>query len=356
MSQELPESPLVSVVVNNYNYARFLREAVDSALDQTYSNVEVVVVDDGSIDDSREVIANYGDKIIPVLKENGGQASALNAGFVASRGEIVVFLDADDVLLPDTVRRVVEAFQIRPDVAKVQYRMRLIDATGKPTGEFHPPGHLPMPSGDLRKYVMKFQLYTFSATSGSAYASSVLRQILPIPEARYRISADLYLFHLDAVFGPIVSLDEAGVLYRIHGTNNWFHSKDLTDLAYLRDMLLKTAHGRAEQERLFDALYSVDVRESMNLDFLRDRVISLKLDSPNHPFEERLSVLCLRGCTASIVDPLALLYSRVLYFLWFAIMFFAPKALAKSLAEMTSSHEKRGRLLNKLLPLLRRIR
>jgi glycosyltransferase involved in cell wall biosynthesis len=71
--------PLVSVIVNNYNYARFLPDAIDSALRQTYGHVEVIVVDDGSTDESRVVIASYGNRIRAVLKRNGGQGSAFNA-------------------------------------------------------------------------------------------------------------------------------------------------------------------------------------------------------------------------------------------------------------------------------------
>src|SRR4051812_12972155 len=93
--------PLVSIIVNNFNYARYLREAIDSALDQRYEPTEIIVVDDGSTDRSREIIASYGSSIIPVYKPNGGQASALNAGFAASRGDIIVFLDADDILFPE---------------------------------------------------------------------------------------------------------------------------------------------------------------------------------------------------------------------------------------------------------------
>jgi glycosyltransferase involved in cell wall biosynthesis len=69
--------PLVSVIINNYNYGRFLGEAIDSVLNQTYQRTETIVVDDGSTDNSREIIAGYGDRIIPVLKANGGQ----NSGF-----------------------------------------------------------------------------------------------------------------------------------------------------------------------------------------------------------------------------------------------------------------------------------
>src|SRR5208282_584801 len=93
--------PLVSIIVTNYNYARYLRAAIDSALAQTYPHVEVIVVDDGSTDESREVIESYEKRVLPVIKANGGHGSAVNAGFVVSRGEIVIFLDADDELLPE---------------------------------------------------------------------------------------------------------------------------------------------------------------------------------------------------------------------------------------------------------------
>src|SRR5258707_1575790 len=111
---------LASVIVNNYNYARFLREAIDSALDQTYRNTEVIVVDDGSTDGSREIIASYGDRIIPVLKENCGQNSALNAGFSLSLGDGILFLASDDVLFPNAVRTSIDAFS-QPDVVKVHW-------------------------------------------------------------------------------------------------------------------------------------------------------------------------------------------------------------------------------------------
>ena len=95
--------PLASVIVNNYNYGRFLPDAIDSALAQTYVPLEVIVVDDGSTDASRDIMSGYLPRIRPVLKPNGGQASALNAGFAASRGDVVLFLDADDILFQSAV-------------------------------------------------------------------------------------------------------------------------------------------------------------------------------------------------------------------------------------------------------------
>ncbi|MGL5078202.1 MAG: glycosyltransferase family 2 protein, partial [Waterburya sp.] len=102
----MTSSHLVSILINNYNYGNYLPFAIESAINQTYSNTEVIVVDDGSTDNSQEVINSYRDRdrrIIPILKNNNGQGSALNAGFAVSKGEIICLLDADDRWLPSKV-------------------------------------------------------------------------------------------------------------------------------------------------------------------------------------------------------------------------------------------------------------
>jgi glycosyltransferase involved in cell wall biosynthesis len=119
---------LVSIIINNFNYGRFLPAAINSALWQSHPLTEVIVVDDGSIDNSHEIIASYQDRVIPVLTDNGGQAAAFNAGFAKSTGDIVIFLDADDELRPHTAALVVEQFMQDPTLAKVQYRLAVIDA------------------------------------------------------------------------------------------------------------------------------------------------------------------------------------------------------------------------------------
>src|SRR5207248_7064015 len=99
----------------------------------TYARTEVIVVDDGSTDDSRAVMARYGDRIVPLLKENGGQGSAFNAGFRVSRGEIVIFLDSDDLLLPAAVETVVPRFR-DPRVTKAHWPLFAIDERGNRRG------------------------------------------------------------------------------------------------------------------------------------------------------------------------------------------------------------------------------
>jgi len=99
--------PLVSVIIDNYNYGKFLQEAVESVFRQSYPSIECIIVDDASTDDSRRVIQDIlrdHPKVITVLrKENGGQSSACQDGFDASSGQYVIFLDADDFLLPSAV-------------------------------------------------------------------------------------------------------------------------------------------------------------------------------------------------------------------------------------------------------------
>src|SRR5690349_17748203 len=106
--------PLVSIIITNYNYSNFLAQAIDSALGQRYHAVEIIVVDDGSTDNSRHVINCYGKRILPIFKENRGQGSAINAGFYQSHGDIVIFLDADDILLPDTVQLIADTYRKKP--------------------------------------------------------------------------------------------------------------------------------------------------------------------------------------------------------------------------------------------------
>jgi len=351
------ESPLVSIIISNYNYEHFLREAVDSALNQTYSNLEVIVVDDGSTDDSRKVIASYGDRIVPILKENGGQSSACNAGFRASKGEIAIFLDADDALLPDTVCRVVSAFRSRPGVAKVQYRHLLVDANGKPTGAIVP---LVMESGDLRQQLLELSGYSWPSTSGNAFTTEALHWIMPIPENVYRGIPDIYLCNLSAVLGEVISLEKPGVLRKVHGMNNYYDPTVLIDLNLVRKVLLAIDDIHMRMKHLFSNLYSVDTRNigPRDMFFLTRRMISLKLDPHNHPFQETLWELLLRGCVLSVTrpEPRLLRTKRWFYLWWFAAMFLAPRPLTWSLSEMlVRGREQRGWLFKKVVSLIRKI-
>jgi len=119
MSGESMHSPRVSVIVPTYNYARFLPRALDSVLAQTWRDYEIIVVDDGSTDDTPEVAKAYGERIHYLRKENGGAATARNTGILAARGELLAFLDADDAWVPEKLARQVEYLDRHPEFGMV---------------------------------------------------------------------------------------------------------------------------------------------------------------------------------------------------------------------------------------------
>lgn len=212
-------APLVSIVIDNFNYDRYLAASIDSALAQDHPEVEVIVADDGSTDGSHKVIAGYRDRLADVvLKQNGGQASALNAGFAVAGGEIVIFLDADDMLDPAAASAVVAAWS--PGCSKVQFRLTIVDSAGEASGSF-PDAGVTMPSGDVVPIVAAVGGYTSAVMSGNAYGRALLERIMPIPEQDFRISADGYLNALAPVYGPIVSIDRELGSYRRHDSNLW---------------------------------------------------------------------------------------------------------------------------------------
>src|SRR4051812_18740528 len=206
-----------SVVVNNFNYGRYVAAAIDSALAQTHPATEVIVVDDGSTDDSRDVIAGYGDRVRAVLKDNGGQGSAFNAGFAASTGEVVCFLDADDVLDTTAIARAAEALAL--GAAKAHWPLRVIDEHGRSNGALRPES--PLAAGDLRDHIAAngSESYTTVPTSGNAWARWALEHVLPLDGERYRLFADGYLCTLVPLYGPVVALDEPLGGYRVHTSN-----------------------------------------------------------------------------------------------------------------------------------------
>jgi glycosyltransferase involved in cell wall biosynthesis len=211
--------PRANIIISNFNYARFLGEAIDSALGQTWANSAVIVVDDGSTDDSREVLTRYGTDIITVLKPNGGQGSAYNAGWAASQSDLVCFLDADDTLFPNAMEVAVSLFE-DPAVVKVQWPLHIVDHHGNWHGEVSTKAS--PPEGDLKdRVVSEGPLYDFHYTTGSAYRADFLNQVFPMPEAPYRNGGDVYLITLAPVYGRIRTSAQALGTYRAHGSNNY---------------------------------------------------------------------------------------------------------------------------------------
>ncbi|MGL5940202.1 MAG: glycosyltransferase family 2 protein [Waterburya sp.] len=222
----MTSTPLVSILINNYNYGNYLPFAIESAINQTYSNTEIIIVDDGSTDNSQEVINSYSDRrIIPILKNNNGQGSALNAGFAVSKGKIICLLDADDLWLPSKVSTVVEAFNNNPQATVVYHQVQNIDKTDNPIGKPWPPYKAIV--GDISKLVTKTGgWWPFPPSTALSFARKFMTKVMNIPESDYRLCADAYLADLAPFFGDVVGINQVLSQFRIHDANNWSHNQD----------------------------------------------------------------------------------------------------------------------------------
>lgn len=326
---------MIDIVITNYNYARFLRAAIDSALGQTNCACQVIVVDDGSPDGSREIIRAYSTRIIPVFQDHAGQAAAFNAGWQLCRGQAVIFLDADDVLLPDTAHRVEKIFRTHPGVAMVQYRMAVIDARGNPTGALKPAGYLQLARGDLREAIINFpDDLTRMATSGNAFAAFALKEILPIPADEYGAAgADWYLSHLTPLSGYVIALDHVGAGYRVHGANSYEIASPRVDLVHIRQTIAyaETTHRYIHKFAVQRGLKTP--AEIMSVSSVANRLISVRLDPAQHPVAHDTAGKLLRlGIRASLRRSDIAPVMRVMFMVWFVLMAIAPRFIAHWLA------------------------
>jgi glycosyltransferase involved in cell wall biosynthesis len=219
---------LVSILINNYNYGRFLSEAIDSALNQTYRNIEVVVVDDGSVDESREIIGSYGNRIISVLKENGGQASAFNEGIATCRGEIICMLDADDFFHPYKVERVVP--YSHPG-SLLYHRLQVQPGSEVIPGEI-------APRTDYYRHAQRYRFVRFvgSPTSGLVIRRDLALGLIPLPTEHTRFSADDFLVRGAALVGEIIGIPDVLATYRVHGENAWYGKQAPKSRRFMNEM------------------------------------------------------------------------------------------------------------------------
>jgi glycosyltransferase involved in cell wall biosynthesis len=218
--------PLISILINNYNYARFLTQAIDSALRQEYELNEILVVDDGSTDHSREIISGYGNRITPIFKENGGQASAFNAGVAASHGDILCFLDADDFFYPQKLTRVVELFReqgVNSKPMMVHHFLALKNASGE---DIEGPafGYTHESPRNLYDFARRhrFVWYEAGPTTTISINRNLADKLFPIPEKGVRISGDDFIVCGASLVGEMYSIKDVLGGYRVHGNNNWF--------------------------------------------------------------------------------------------------------------------------------------
>jgi hypothetical protein len=232
---------LVSVVIPNFNYARFLPEAIESVLSQTYPRIETIVVDDGSVDNSREVIASYGDRVISVFKNNGGLTSALNAGFQRTAGDLISFLDADDAFEPEKIDRVVAAARRVREAYLIHHQMQMVDESGK---AMHRPFPARVPDGDIRALVARTGgWFPRAVMSGLTFTRTYSQRLFPMPEEQHFVYQgqshvlpvfETYLAAPAALCAPVAGIQAPLTRYRLHASNMTYATRATAEGQLLR--------------------------------------------------------------------------------------------------------------------------
>jgi glycosyltransferase involved in cell wall biosynthesis len=245
--------PLVSILINNYNYAQYLAAAIDSALAQTYASIEVIVVDDGSTDGSRAIMAEYGDRIQAIFQPNQGQASAFNVGFAQSQGEIICFLDADDVFLPQKVATIVQGFAHDHHSGWCLHPQQFFR-------DDQPPDPLTPNAPAIKRNVMAMMQrgklgnpfdFPIPATSAMSFRRKLLQRILPMPEGEGISLSDSYIKFVALGLSPGVTINQVLTGQRIHGQNAFTLRNDRRKAAQIYVLMAYWIRQKFPQLTLF---------------------------------------------------------------------------------------------------------
>ncbi len=263
----------VTLAINNYNYARYLPEAIASAVAQDYPGCEVMVVDDGSTDDSLEQARAYSEEIKLVALPHRGQISAVNEALRQATGDLIFLLDADDLFDVDKVRKVVEAIhrqEIQDEAFILYHPMRIIDAERQVR-----PGQMPVrvkrierlfsETGkwcrictlpEVKKYIGRhgFPPFLGSGPSCLVLSRAMLDKIYPLPDDR-RAYADSLIVRRGLAVGPMYCLNQVLGSYRVHGNNIWFgrsHKKDLRRYFVFLRSQVAIIEGLYQQQGIFE--------------------------------------------------------------------------------------------------------
>jgi glycosyltransferase involved in cell wall biosynthesis len=320
-----------SIIIPNYNYGRFVGQAIESALAVKWPDVEVIVVDDGSTDNSRQVIESFGDKVTAIFQPNRTQRVACNTGFAHATGDAVIFLDSDDILMPEIASEVAAIWSEK--VSKVQVQMMRIDSAGKPKGSVFPL-YDPMPTPALiRSWAMETSAYPTPPGSGNIYARKFLDNIFPLDDFCGAFS-DSACLSAAPFLGDVVTIPKPLVQYRVHGQND---SNVMSNYALFgREVARADARwrfARKTAEAAGIALSEKNIFKSLHL--LQFRVASLRLAPASHPLANDSRRRAMRDTWQAVWSfPAMPMKRRLIVGTWAMLTLTAPKPVAVRLISL----------------------
>ncbi len=336
------DQDLVTIVIINYNYAAYLATAIDSALAQDHPAIQTIVVDDGSSDGSRHIIESYGSAVEALYCPNRGHSAALNTGYSRTRGNAVLFLDADDLLHPTCISTALR--NLMPGDVKIQFQLETIDPQGVSQAMAFPYFSAAFTPAEVRRQSLLSGWYAWTVSTGNLYRRQYLDAVLPLDDTKIYRSPDGYLNKLAPLFGNVRSLAIPLGAYRVHGRNQWASAAGAWDIAAavrwlrfesaLEDAFLRVAahRGIAVRRPLLSSFHQLESR-ILVLRFATDR--PLPDDSRRKAIAAALNWLLLLR-----TDGWAGGIGRLSWLLFLA---FAPRDMA--LAQMRVARAQSGRSL-----------
>ena len=203
----MPDQPKVSIITPSFNQARFLEQTMRSVLEQDYPNIEYIVIDGGSSDGSLEIIQKYADRLAYwQSQKDKGQTDAINQGFARATGEILAWLNSDDILYPGAVSAAVRQLHTHPEVGMVYSNCQWINADGKVIGNF------PAAQTNLKKLRRG---YVHIPQQTSFFRTELWRKVGPLDDSFY-FAMDYDLWTRLATHSPLLYVPELWAAFRLH--------------------------------------------------------------------------------------------------------------------------------------------
>ena len=240
--------PMVTVIIPTYNSARFIGEALESVFAQTYADFDVIIVDDGSTDDTRQAIEPYRDRLTYIEQENGGPANARNRAIREASGKYIAFLDADDLWEPEKLASQVNAFENNPNLGMVITENSLFDGRGTFRQKVGKKNYLM--KGDIVRNIF---LESGVVTPTVMVRKDVLEAVGPFEEC-LRIAEDDNLWIRIAANYGVELVDKSLVRVRDHRDRTMRMTPNVSDYVGENVRLLTTKYGEAVRRRIEPAV------------------------------------------------------------------------------------------------------
>lgn len=215
MKKKLKTLPLVSIITPAYNREDLIKETIESVLNQKYPNLEYIVIDDGSKDNTLNIIKKYKDKVTIIAQKNIGETKTVNKGFSLAHGEIIAVINSDDPLLPGAIQKIVTYMEAHPEVLAVYPDWVMIDGNNRTIQEVHPADY---------NYLMMLREHYCIPGPGTFFRKEAIK-LTGGRSLEFRYVADFVFWLKLGMYGPLYHLPKTLATFRVHASSQGIYAR-----------------------------------------------------------------------------------------------------------------------------------